>query len=158
MTRDELKYYGVKVTQASGTELVVLMYEIAGKYLKEAEEYQKKGLVEEFRGSVSKAKTFINELSSCLNMNYPVSFELRNIYSFLNRELVKSGINGDVSDFPRYIGILDKLRKSFEQIMKDDTRGPLMENTQQVYAGLTYSRGSLNENTYADNTNRGFKV
>ena len=53
--------------------------------------------------------------------------------------------------------MLKKLRKSFEDVAAQDDSEPLMSNTQDVYAGLTYGRGSLNENV---NTvpNRGFTV
>jgi flagellar protein FliS len=34
---------------------------------------------------------------------------------------------------------------------------PVMDNSQSVYAGLTYGRGSLNENLVG-NANRGFLV
>lgn len=37
------------------------------------------------------------------------------------------------------------MKESFEEIAKQDTSGPVMENSQQVYAGLTYGKGSLNE-------------
>jgi flagellar protein FliS len=48
------------------------------------------------------------------------------------------------------------LMSSFQEVAKQDDSGPVMENTQQVYAGLTYGKGSLNE--VALNTDRGFRV
>ena len=53
--------------------------------------------------------------------------------------------------------MLVKLANSFRRIKKDDKSGPVMENTQQLYSGLTYSKTSLNEDMYGD-VNRGFKV
>lgn len=37
MTREQLKDYGIKVTQANGTELVKLTLELAAEYVGEAE-------------------------------------------------------------------------------------------------------------------------
>ena len=55
--------------------------------------------------------------------------------------------------------VMTKLKEAFEEVAKQDTSGPLMENTQQVYAGLTYGKGSLNEVLISgDEYNRGYRV
>jgi len=53
--------------------------------------------------------------------------------------------------------VLKKLLIGFEGVSKEDHSGPMMRNTQQLYAGLTYGKGKLNE-TYIDlnSRNRGF--
>jgi flagellar protein FliS len=55
--------------------------------------------------------------------------------------------------------VLQILMKGFEGIVKEDKSGPVMQNTGQIYAGLTYGRGVLNE-TYVDPNqfSRGFKA
>ena len=54
---------------------------------------------------------------------------------------------------------MTKLKAAFEEVAKQDTSEPLMENTQQVYAGLTYGKGSLNEVLMSrDEYNRGYRV
>ena len=53
--------------------------------------------------------------------------------------------------------MLKKLQKSFEELSKTDTSGKAFKNAQEVYAGLTYGRGTLNESTSID-ANRGFTV
>jgi flagellar protein FliS len=51
------------------------------------------------------------------------------------------------------------LKKGFVEVAKQDTRGPVMENTQQVYAGLTYGRNALNEVLVnANESSRGFRA
>lgn len=157
MTKQELKDYGVKVTQASRTGLIVLMYEITVKYLSDACECFGDGDIEEFRADLRKAKTFVNELSSCLDMQYPVSGNLFALYMFMNNALVRADIRRDISEVERIIVMLKKLQSAFAEAGKEDSSGPVMENTQQVYAGLTYSKSSLNENMYSD-SNRGFTV
>ena len=156
MTKEELKEYGMKVTQANSTELVVITYELAMGYIEEAE--NKIDNVTEFRTCIKKARAFIGELISALNMESVISGELMRLYLFINRELQIADIRKDITDLPRIRGILEKLKKSFEEITGMDKNGPVMKNTQQVYAGLTYSRGSLNENMYNDNVVRGYTV
>ena len=50
-----------------------------------------------------------------------------------------------VTDLEDAMDILGTLRESFSSISALDYSGPLMQNTQQVYAGLTYGKGILNE-------------
>ena len=54
--------------------------------------------------------------------------------------------------------ILKSLYSAFTKAAESDTSGPLMRNTQQVYAGMTYGKCSVNENLMDTNTQRGFFV
>ncbi len=51
--------------------------------------------------------------------------------------------------------IMSSLQTAFEEVSKQDQGEPLMSNSQAVYAGLTYSKSSLNE-TITETKNRGF--
>ena len=51
------------------------------------------------------------------------------------------------------------LLESFEEVARQDESGPVMENTQQIYAGLTYGKDSLNEVfLQGDENSRGFRA
>ena len=51
------------------------------------------------------------------------------------------------------------LHESFEKIAQEDTSETVMKNSQQVYAGLTYGKGTLNEVFMNPNeASRGFKA
>jgi flagellar protein FliS len=52
--------------------------------------------------------------------------------------------------------VMRGLYTSFEEVAKRDKSEPLMHNTQQVFAGMTYGRTSLNENLSEADSNRGF--
>ena len=54
--------------------------------------------------------------------------------------------------------ILGRLHGSFIEVARQDTSSPIMQNTQQVYAGMTYGRASLNENYMDLDNQRGFFV
>ncbi|OYO98714.1 flagellar protein FliS, partial [Lachnotalea glycerini] len=47
---------------------------------------------------------------------------------------------------------------AFTEVAKKDDSPVLMGNTQQVYAGLTYGKGSLTESFSNQGSNRGFRV
>ena len=55
--------------------------------------------------------------------------------------------------------VMKNLQTAFEEISKEDKSAPLMENTQKIYAGLTYGRGVLNEIAFNVNeANRGYRA
>ena len=54
--------------------------------------------------------------------------------------------------------IMTKLHEAYKEISGLDTSGPVMANTQTVYAGLTYGRNSLTENLDGQGGDRGFRV
>jgi len=157
MTKEEINGYSYRVTQASRTELVVIMYDVALNYLSDSMNYYGNENIESFRDEIKKAKRVINELTSVLDMKYNISLELMRLYIYMNNVLVRSSIRKEVDELKVVMSMLEKLKSSFEKVSEHDNSGPMMKNTQQVYAGLTYSNGGLNE--YHDQTaKRGFTV
>lgn len=157
MTSQEINDYGVKISQANKTELIVIMYEMAIKYIDDGLKSLSNNNVEEYRLNLKRSKAVINELTSVLDMSHVISFELRSLYVFMNNVLVRADIRVETDELKRVREMLVKLSKAFKKVSIEDKSGPVMENTQQLYAGLTYSKTSLNVDMYND-VNRGFKV
>lgn len=157
MTKKELNDYGIKISQASKTGLVVIMYDVAIKYLDDALDAYNAKDTDEYRHCIRKARNFVNELSSALDMKYKLASQLFSIYLFINNALVRADIRNDISEIGRIRGMLLKLRDAFDKVSQADESGPVMTDSGQVYAGLTYSKESLNENVYTDGR-RGFTV
>ena len=57
-----------------------------------------------------------------------------------------------------FIVMIQELKESYEQVSSQDTSAPIMQNTQTVYAGLTYGKTSLNVDLSDQGTHRGFRV
>lgn len=163
MTKEELNGYSYRITQASKTELIVIMYEMAETYLNDAvAEYEiaeksEKVEYEGFRNSLKKAQRVVNELSSSLDMQYDISNELFNLYLYMNKTINNASLKKNIKEIPAILRMIARLKSSFSILSKQDLSGPIMKNTQQVYAGLTYSNGGLNE-TMNQTANRGFTV
>ena len=85
MTKQEINDYGVRISHASRTELIVIMYEMAIKYIDDGVKELEAENVELYRVNIKRAKAVINELTSVLDMRQSVSHELRNIYFFMNK-------------------------------------------------------------------------
>lgn len=157
MTGQEINEFTVKISQANKTGLIVIMYEMAIKYIDDGMMALENNNIEEYRVNLKRSKAVINELTSVLDMTQLISYELRSLYVFINNVLVRADIRVETEELVRVREMLVKLANSFRRIKKDDKSGPVMENTQQLYSGLTYSKTSLNEDMYGD-VNRGFKV
>lgn len=157
MTKEVKSSFSYRIMQASPTELIVILYEMTQVYITESINYLKEGNVLEFRNNLRYAQRVINELNCALDLKYPISLDLMQLYMFLIRTFIKASSKKEDKDLIRCINILEKLKSSFNEVAKEDKRGPMMQNTQQVYAGLTYSKGNLNE-TFGLESNRGYRV
>lgn len=147
MTKEELRDFSLRISQASKSGLVAVTYEIIINYLNSAKAGQAEENEKEFLFNIKKAKQFMDNLISSLDLKYKLSYELLNIYLFINRCLVEAVTKKHADNLGRLIGILDKLRNSFEEVSSQDTTGPVMKGAPKVYAGLTYSKRALNEYT-----------
>lgn len=146
MDKETIKTYSLRISQASRTELIVIMYDMATDYLKDAKMELKKSDIENFNNNIKKVKRIIDSLSSSLDMKYEISAQLFKEYLVISRMLQKASCGKDEELIDRIIKMLAKLRNAFYEVSKKDTLGPVMKNTQQVYAGLTYSNtGNTNE-------------
>lgn len=159
MTKESIQTYSYRITQASRTELVVIQYDMAMEYIEDAVKAYEEKDSKEFCDQLRYAKRVINELSATLNHNYEISGQLFRLYLYMDRVLVSSIAKKEDTGLEQVISMLKTLRKSWAELSKTDTSGPLMRNTQQVYAGYTYSAaGSSNEYTSQSDDNRGFCV
>ncbi len=146
MTKEDIRDFSMKITQCSKTGLVVITYEIIENYLNSAIECHKKMDIEGFRFNIKKAKQFLNDLSSSLDFNYKISFDLMSLYMFINNRLVSASVRKSVDLLDECLNIIDSLKSAFGKIEDEDKRGKVMPNSDQVYVGLTYGKGSkLNE-------------
>lgn len=159
MTKEALQGYTARITQASRSELIVIIYEIIISSTKEAvEAYIKKDMVS-FDKELKQAQTLLRELMVALDYSYQLSFDLLSLYIFVNKQFITAIIKKKPNTLDSAISVLEKLLIGFKAVSKEDSSGPMMYNTQQLYAGLTYGKGTLNE-TYIDpdDRNRGFII
>lgn len=145
MEKGRLQEFTFRVTQASRTELVVIMYDVILSDTKEARRVLAEGDLAAYERELKHAGRFLNELMGALDYQYGISYELLSLYSFVNKSLIRASVGRNVSLLDAADHVICGLRESFYEVGKQDTEGPVMRNTEQVYAGLTYGKGSLNE-------------
>lgn len=158
MTKECKQQFTLRITQASKTDLIVILYEMILIYLEDAEKALAKEKVVEFRESLRKARGCLGELLASLNLDYELAARLLSLYLFCNRELTKADIRKDAEPLTYIRNVISQLKDAYQEIAKQDTSGPVMQNSQTVYAGLTYGKNSLSEELADQGANRGFRV
>lgn len=145
MEQEKRKDYIRRVTQANRSQLVVITYEIINGEMKQAQiEYEMSNL-EKYQATLKNAQKFLNELMGSLDYQFPVSKQLMQIYIYINKTLITAQIKKQPELLDSAIKIMEGLQKAFEEVEKSDTSGPVLGQSQKLYAGLTYGKGVLNE-------------
>ena len=158
MTKDRIQEYTLKITNASATGIIVILYDLAIEYIGDAKACFDAGDHEGAKVQCTNAGRVLGDLISSLDFAYEISLPLFRIYEFASKEVSMAVIRNDGSALGDLIRLLSSLRESFEKLSQEDTSGPVMTNTQTVYAGLTYGKGTLNESTSGSSGNRGYTV
>ena len=158
MTKELKQQYTLKITQANKTKLVVILYEMMLIYLDEAQQAHAKEDREGFREGIRKSRGCLKELMSSLHFEYEPAMNLLQLYLYANRELARADIRNSTQELDHVKMVMTKLHAAYEKISEQDTSGPVMENTQTVYAGLTYGKKALTENLSDQGSSRGFRA
>lgn len=158
MTKELKQEYTLRITQANKTQLITILYEMALLYVGEAEEALAAGDRTELKNAVRRIQGCMCELMDSLHMEYEVAHNLLQLYLYINREVAKAALYNDAENLEHVRPVLEQLLAAYKQIEAQDVTGPVMGNTQTVYAGLTYGRNNLTENAADPAANRGFCV
>lgn len=144
-----------RLSQCNKGEMIVILYDIVFAYMEDARKAHEAGNYDAFKTAVKKAQDSIEALIKGLDFSYAIAKELYPLYVSSKNLLAKAIYQNRVDGIEGAEKILKRLYASFCEVAKSDTSGPLMQNTQKVYAGMTYGKSSLNEN-FTDDYNRGF--
>ena len=151
------KEFTRRLSQCNKGGLIVIMYDIVFAYIREAVDAYEKNDYEAYKSAIKNAQKSIEALKQSLNYQYELSKDLHKLYVYAGNALARAIYQNRLDGVKEAERILKRLYSSFCEVAKTDTSGPLMRNTQQVYAGITYGRMDLNENFIEDN-HRGFFV
>ncbi len=159
MTQEQIQTYTLRVSQASPCELVVIMYDIILDDIKNAKQAKERKDDKRYQEDLNHAGKFVHELMEALDFSEPIAFRLMSLYIYVNKMLTKARVSGKPDSLEDVEMVIENLRAGFDGIKNQDTTGPVMQNVQQVYAGLTYGKGKLNETYFnAQDYNRGFNA
>ena len=145
MKKELIQEFSMRITQASRSELIVIMYEIILNDIRYAKEAFEAEDAVTYEKELAHAGRFINELMASLDYSIGLSYHLMSLYIFANKELTAAKVQKQPELLSGVEEIFEKLLAGYRKVSEEDVSGPVMKNTQQVYAGLTYGRGTLNE-------------
>ncbi|TCL00077.1 flagellar protein FliS [Natranaerovirga hydrolytica] len=157
MSKTEIKDYSTRIAQASSGELVVITHQIILDCINEARYEKEQDNKVAFIKKIKKGQKALRSLTDSLNVEYNISKELMALYIYVNKEFVEAYVKYTVQPLISIEKVINNLLVGWEKACKAEKSEPLVDNAQQVYAGLTYGKGTLNE-TIMDNDNRGFRA
>ena len=160
MKAESVKIFTRRITSANKSEIIVIIYDIIEENLALAKKAFAEGDRKTYRNEIKQAISFVKELLVSLDMNYEVSKNLASLYIYVSRCLNFALVSGKKEEIEAADKVLRKLGDSFREVAKTDESKPVMENTQRVYAGITYGRGlDLDETLVAPAMeSRGFRA
>mgnify|MGYP003414119911 CR=1 FL=1 len=145
MKKELIQDYTMRITQASRSELIVIMYEIILNDMVSAREAFAAADFVTYEHELSHAGRFVNELMASLDYSIGLSYHLMSLYIYANKELTAAKTKRQPELLTGVEEVFEKLVAGYQKVSEEDISGPVMKNTQQVYAGLTYGRGTLHE-------------
>ncbi len=156
MNKDKISAFTLKIASSNGCGLISILYDIYEEYEQDAMDEFKAGNVEDATHALKKCSEVVAHLQKDLNFEYKVSRNLYALYDYVQRNISRSIYQANDKGLKEAKTVMDELGDAFAQLAKKDNSDPLMRNTQQIMAGATYSRGSLNESIMGNQSSRGF--
>lgn len=158
MQKEQIQEFTAKITLSNRTGLTVVTYEILFAYLADARSaLQEKNWVN-YKQALRQAQRCIHELIVTLDFTYELAAELHRIYMYGKELLATALYKRKEAEISECETLFRMLYESFVKVAETDQSEPLMQNTQQVYAGYTYGRHDVNVSSADVNPSRGFFV
>ena len=158
MTDEQKQEFTRKISNANKTGMIVVLYEMVLTYVQDAKKALEAQDKEALHQEIQRAKACIKELQNSLNFKNELAMNYFEIYLYLRRELSRADVAGNITALDNVCSIVTEMHDTYLKISEADISKPVMENTQTVYAGLTYGRNSLNESLASQDIDRGFRA
>lgn len=153
-----MKDFTRRITNSNRSELVIVKFEILFYYLQEAIDEKQKQDHKNFKSNIRNADAVLVSFQETLDFQYELAGNLYILYVYCREQLAQAMYTFDETGIQNAQKVLNGLYESFCEVAKQDCSKPLMQNTQQVYAGMTYQKGQINENFGQADSNRGFYI
>lgn len=158
MTREQVQEFTRRATQENHSGLMLVLCDMEQVYMADAVAAYDNGS-DDYAITIDKARRVLNELIDCFDRTDIQGRHMVSVLRYIYGRLVSASIKGDPCDIGQCSVLLGRLRVALEELHRVDDEGPVMKNAHQVYAGLTYGRGVLNESTLGtDYSSRGYKI
>ena len=123
MNNPYAKYKEQSVTTATPEELTLMLYNGCIKFINLAEVYIEEKDYAKSNLNIQKAQDIIQELNITLNMDYEISQNLRQLYTFVNEKLLDANIKKDKQALFDAKEIVSDLRDTWKEAMVLSRKG-----------------------------------
>ena len=123
MNNPYAKYKEQSVTTATPEELTLMLYNGCIKFINLAEVYIEEKDYAKSNLNIQKAQGIIQELNITLNMDYEISQNLRQLYTFVNEKLLDANIKKDKQALFDAKEIVLDLRDTWKEAMALSRKG-----------------------------------
>lgn len=123
MNNPYAKYKEQSVTTATPEELTLMLYNGCIKFINLAEVYIEEKDYGKSNLNIQKAQDIIQELNITLNMDYEISQNLRQLYTFINEKLLDANIKKDKQALFDAKEIVSELRDTWKEAMALSRKG-----------------------------------
>ncbi len=139
------QYISTQVSTADRLQLVVMLYDGAITFLKQAKE---KMAAQDAAGKglfIGKALDIIGELNASLNFQdgKEVAANLFHLYNFMTAHLTRANLNWDTVALDDVVTMLSRLRDAWEEVCQKSKKGELKEALEDQTLVPRKSLGSL---------------
>lgn len=147
-----------QVANATRGQLLKITYDLLLESLDNVKKYGKEKSEKEFGAEVGRSRQILQELIDTLDFKQEIAQDLLRIYVYINGLLIKSLMVYDETLIDESKMLINQLLEGWNGAIANDPKIlKVMNNAQQLYAGLTYGKNDLNESVL-DDENRGFKA
>jgi len=115
-TRPQDAYRRQDVMTASSVDLIIMLYDALKKNIVLGRRAIERKDVKGAHRNLMKAQEIVSELINCLDMNYPISEELLNMYEFMLRNLADANIHKEAEYLDPVIDMVEGIRDAWKQI------------------------------------------
>lgn len=122
------QYQQNSIMTASPGELILLLYDGAIKFIKQAKVYIDEKDMQKANNAILKAEDIVAELMTDLDPDYDISHDLYSLYEFINDCLVRANIKKDKELLDQSLDLINDMRQTWAQVVK--------QHRQQEYAGI----------------------
>lgn len=112
------QYKQNSVQTASPEELTLMLYDGCLKFMRQAKIFIVEKKVPEAHNSIMRAQAIIEELNLTLNMDIPVSLNLRQLYVFMLEQLIEANASKDAQYIDTIYPMVEELRDTWKEAMR----------------------------------------
>jgi flagellar protein FliS len=125
------KYQEQNTLTASPGELTLMLFDGCIKFLRRAALFLNEKKMENAHNELIRAQDILAELQSSLDMQYELSQGLFDIYEYIRTSAVEINVSKDAEGIPGLVGLLTELRETWQEAVRINRRGVMLEQEAQ---------------------------